>query len=312
MAFIRHLTGADDETYDVFYRLAKGAKSATVELPTPAPTVRQCVSCYNVFADPTDTDFYKNDISPVLFNFSQLSTVNMYLQYGESFTSEVAITDNTLGTFYTLGFIVDTRGNNYIGFAASWQKILNAYGEGMYRIRVAETYMGGTDSVYSDQYCLRKFSADRVNGTVRLEATISNVLGDIFNKNSGTLIDFGAGWYQQIRLPGWFGKDTSTYVKEIVEYKQTMQRKYWKMEQEEHFTLELKLLPSELHMYIKTYYIQADELMITDYNKNNPFSHVQEKVLIDGDYTPTYEKFSKLSWVQVKFKCAINSLRKRQ
>lgn len=301
-----------EEIKEVFYPLSAGPARipATLDLPK-AVNVFKCITCNNVFAHATDNSEFKNDITDFLYRFSALSTVKMFIEKfnGGAYEEVAELKDNTYGLYHALGFKTDSGGNLYTGYHIYWQKVLIALGPGLYRLRIDETYMGATTSQYTEEYCLSVYSAYMTNGTVRIEATIYNVMGDLKDKSS--IIDFSTGWYQSIRLNGIFGYDKATYIKEYNEFHSGIFKPY-KMEATQEFTLKLYQLSGYLHRYISTYYLMSDEIMITDYNSNNPFSHIQEKVCLKGDYSPLDDDGNtELLDVNIDFKSGWNNLRKR-
>lgn len=301
-----------EEIHETFYVIKTAPPSDPPVLDLPASTVKDCPPCMTVFASTADGDPFKNDKRSFLFKFTELlETFTMTLQkkVDGDFEDVLALTDNTLGTYFDLGFIVDDQNRQYAGYLLDWQLVLLAYGTGVYRVVTEETNIFGEFTQTSDEYCLLEYTPYRADGTVKIETTTSNLRGDI-NDPTDT-IAFGTGWYQSTRLCGIFGFDTSDYVEERTEY-ENGQQKWVKDEQTVKYILKLKPISAELHNFVKTDILQADEILITDYNKNNPNKHIQENVNRNGNYEPVWQPKTRVARVDVNFKSAFNNLRKRQ
>lgn len=301
-----------EEIHDTFFVLKTPPPGAPVVLDLPKSTVADCPPCLNVLSSTLDASGFKNDKTGFIFKFSELITGLVFtLQKKENglFTDIETLLDNTWGTFFPLSFIIDEKNRKYAGYLIDWRLVLLGHGTGIYRLKTEEINIFGVFDQVSDEYCLQEYTTDRANGTVKIETITSKLRGDI-NDPTDTL-DFGTGWYNSIRLCGVFGFDTSDYVEERTEYRNG-QQKWVKDEQTVKYILKLKPINSELHNLIKTDILQADEILITDYNKNNAVRHIQENVNRNGNYEPRWQPKTKLAGVDVNFKSAFNNLRKKQ
>ncbi len=190
--------------------------------------------------------------------------------------------------------------------------MLNAFGAGSYRIRTEETSIFGPPiSNYSNEWCLNVYTPDRANGTVRLSYIQNGIIGDIFDFKATK--DFAAlDWFNQIRIPAFFGNETATYEREFVEY--TNRQRVWITDQQEkEFSLNTKRLPAIIHNVLKTEVLQADRIIVTDYNKNNADTFVDICVRGNSDYEPQWnESRSKLASVELKFILEYNTFRKKR
>ena len=54
----------------------------------------------------------------------------------------------------------------------------------------------------------------------------------------------------------------------------------------------------------------SNTILMTDYNTNNMWEHVDTQVVRDGGYEPVKNKASKLAKVSVEFKSAFDNMRK--
>jgi len=186
--------------------------------------------------------------------------------------------------------------------------VLSTHGTGFYRLKTDETNLFGNFEQLSAEYCLLAYTSYRANGTVKLETTTTNLMGSIADPTD--VVSYGAGWYTSLRLCGMFGFDTSEYTEERTEYRNG-QQKWVKDEQTVKYILKLKPVNGELHNFIKTDILQADEILITDYNANNPNKHISVNVNRNGSYEPQWQPKTLLAKVDVNFKSAFNNLRKK-
>jgi len=155
------------------------------------------------------------------------------------------------------------------------------------------------------------YTPDRANGTVRLSYIQNGIIGDIFDFKATK--DFAAlDWFNQIRIPAFFGNETATYEREFVEY--TNRQRVWITDQQEkEFSLNTKRLPAIIHNVLKTEVLQADRIIVTDYNKNNADTFVDICVRGNSDYEPQWnESRSKLASVELKFILEYNTFRKKR
>jgi hypothetical protein len=301
-----------EEIRDTFYVLKMAPPGDPVELDIPTATTRDCPFCLSALASSSDSDPFKNDSRSFLFKFSELvtaSTMTLQKKVDGVYEDVATLEDDILGTYFPLSFIVDEKNRQYIGYLLDWRLVLLAHGTGFYRLETVETNIFGDYTQHSDEYCLLEYTPYRADGTVKIETTTSNLRGDINDPTD--IVAFGSGWYQSTRLCGMFGFDTSDYVEERTEY-YNGQQKWVKDEQTVKYVLKLRPIPAELHNFVKTDILQADEIIVTDYNKNNPNRHIQQYVNRNGNYEPAWKPKTKLAGVEVNFKSAFNNLRKKQ
>lgn len=289
----------------LFYMVGASPNRVAVSLDLPSPRNRDCCSdfCMNVLADIADSDSFKNDKNSFLFVFPDMITqATFYLQkeIDGDFQTVATLNNNMYGTFYPLGFFTNTNNENYIGYLVEWRKVLTLQGTGSYLIEMV-TYspVDGGETIDSLSFDLRAYTPDRANGTVKIEYYISDEIADTFDDKKTRLFD-SLNWYNAIRINGIFGYDESKYTTDFIKY-ENGQKVWVSDEQEPEYTLKTKLLPGSLHRMIKTDILQADTILITDYNKNNGNTHIQRAVKRNSDYSPVWNGNSKLAKVEVKF-----------
>ena len=281
-----------------------------------APTI-DCPFALKVLADAGSSDPIKNDKSSILkWAGASVENITFTLQKrecGGSWTDATALYDDTFGTMYEYGFRTDIYEKTYAGYLLNWKMVLATYGEGNYRIQTTyHLLMGGTSTEVTEEYCLQQYYDHRADGTIRIEATMKGVNGDVLTPS--LYIDYGSAWYQQIRLQGRMYYTKSTYTKETNQYGdgQFNAFRYVVNEQTPKFTVELKPIPGWLDFYLSTNVLQSDVLLLTDYNRKNRHALVSIPVMNDGEYLPKNNDYaSKYSAVTLEFSYAQNQLRSR-
>jgi len=301
-----------EEIKDDFIILKENPVATVDSLDIPASAVKECPFDLIVLADDSGSEF-SNDKSSVLFRYNAaVASIEMRLQQkqGSVWVDVDVLDNNDVGEFFSLGFIIDEKNRNYIGYLIHWARVLAIHGAGTYRVKTFETTILGTGNKTTQEWCLKEYTPERAEGTVKLEIITNSVRGDIDDETD--FIDFGdVNWYNSYRLCGMFGFDTSDYVEEHTIF-QNGSKQYVRDEQTPKYKLKLKRLPGWLHNIIKTDILQADEIDITDYNKNNPNTHIQRPVRRNGNYEPQWDerKRSKLAPVEIQFENRFDNLRK--
>jgi len=264
--------------------------------------------CYelNVFADSGNSSALRNDNSNIVKIIPKQYTITMRLQkfVSGSWVNQDTLTNDTYGTYYAQGFATKDN-NDYVGYALSWRLVLAAYGIGRYRIAFDAAASG---AIYSEEYCLRNFTQQAVDGSVRIKYLWNSVIGD---KDQSKQRDFvGLNWWNEIRIaPAIFGNKKGTYEVETVRYQNGKERAVKKSFKEEYLLL-IKQLPSDLHDVMMNDILLADEISITDYNKINASSFVNQEVEISGGYEPDYSNGKALPDVSVTFTDKYDNRRK--
>jgi hypothetical protein len=277
-----------------------------------APTFTECENnifdcgfMMPVFAGGTGD--LENDKSSILAMFQAWTTAAVFtIQKEEGGPyKDKATFSNSYGTLYPLGF--STSKPKYTGILIEWEKVLAAFGEGVYRIEIKETNTLGDKLHYSKPYCLKTWNCELTNNTVRLEWENNRGIGDI--ENDRNILDFAnINWYAQLRLPqSIFGYPLSTYEVSEIQYNNGQQEDY-KNVQEEKYTLTTGQLPAWVHDIIKTYACQSQTLRVTDYSNNNPQMLIEKSVKLTSAYEPRWSRQSKCASVTLEFKPRFNRL----
>lgn len=304
-------------TYGRFY-LVKSAVPSTPSLDVAASTTVDCCGDFSlkVLADTEDDDEFKNDRTTFhkYYNSLVVDTALMELhKWNGSEYEKVADLDNDdYGTYYQYGFFTNDASESFVGYEVDWRLVLDEFEAGSYKIKLnVHTVLDEEFSVYSDEYCLKKYSAARANGTMKIEYYLNGIIGD--SNNDEIVRDYGTlNWYNSVRIPGWFGFPKSEYSKEYTQY-DTGSREWVKDEQEPEFLMTVKRVSAIVHNIMRTDVAQADTVLVTDYNSNNPETWIQKSVQLTGGYSPEWHIMkSELAGVNLKFRQRINNLRKNR
>lgn len=281
-------------------------RSAPSEITTY--TIQQIESgcCFELpaLAETVYTSDYKNDYMSVITWWGiDIASVTMYLQkYSNgSWTNVATLNGNTYGTFYTLGFYTTIDNEKAIGFNLKWENVLIALGEGNYRIKTTATSITSeTINKYSFDYCLKEYTDNRADRTIRVEWWLNGIIGDkdfddqrndYSNKN----------WANQIRLPeSKFGYTKDDVERTFVKY-QGGENIWLKDESIPEFTLKTGRYTADLHNFIKYNLLKGDKISITDYNTNNAERFIDKYVVPNGGYSPNWVDGSIHASCEIKF-----------
>lgn len=287
-----------------FVLLLKNPDAVVPVLDIPE-TNRQCCFQLGVLAEIDGTDDLKNDKSSKFFFFDEGYTGAIMIlkkQVNGEYENVVVLSDTAFGEYYPYGFATNSRGEKMMGYVLDWKLVLEAHGEGSYMIEaLADTFTGGEKSFFSYEYCLLTYKPHRAEKTVRISFWQTGVMGNI-NDDAET-IDFGDFTaFGQIRLPdSYFGNDTSNYEDSYVRYANGQQK--WLTDSQDQFLeLECRKLPAYLHDHLRSDILQADRILITDYNSRNPNKNLINKyVRRNSGYEPRWHRGSMYAPVTIKF-----------
>ena len=294
------------------------ATNPLVDNPTlsgivPTSSVAQCCTKTTFFASTLDDADLKNDKTSALFVLSSsVSAAILSLQKADAagdFADVTTLVDDTYGTFYALSFNTDDDARKYIGYKVDMRAVIIGFGVGSYRITAALTTIFGSKSIYSNDWCLKEWSASGIDGTVRIETRTNGIRGVATSQTD--YIDFNAlDWYNQTRLKGMFGFETSEFSREKVEYSNG-QNEWITDEQTVKYILKLKPIDENTRDFLRVDVLQADEIIITDYNSKNAFTNIETYVNGDGSFEPRFNIKEALP-VDISFVSAFNNLRKKR
>jgi hypothetical protein len=294
--------------FQVFTKVAEPIGAIT-RPDVPAFKLRECCFALPALADTSDADIYRNDKHSIIGKYDKdlYTTVVISLEkyVNGSWTEQVQISDNTYGTYYSLGSLTDTTTQlNYVGFYCEWRNVLSAFGEGTYRFNFIETdfQAAETTTLYPFEFCLQNYTDERADFTTRFQWNTQGFRADWQTElDTWDFSQIPDGWDNQLRFPqSIFGGTKSEYTREFIRY-QNGQQKYLQDEQVEKYTWHSGQYPAELHNFIKTCVLQSDYLTVTDYNSNNPNIFKDKAINADGNYEPDWKYNNRRAFVSVDF-----------
>lgn len=219
--------------------------------------------------------------------------------------------DDDYGTYYNYGNW--SAFPNYQGYRINWGHVLTKSGPGRYRIRLETPSVLDTKPqpfpycLVSEGFDLMAWDCNRAHGTAKFESYMSGRIGSI--TTDGFVFDLcNISLFDSIRQKGFFGKEKTTYDEILLEY-QTGKIDRVRDEAIQEFEWNSKPMPHWLHERFKAYGMMADELYVSDYNKNNSDYNIKRKPIVkSGGYEPTYYLHSRLLNVKTKFKEGIQGV----
>jgi len=263
---------------------------------------------------------YENDVNSFLVSNAlsvpnPSATITFYLQKCtlEIWNNVATLNNNDYGTYRAIGTIVNHP--TYAEYVVSWGLVLNLHGVGLYRIKAVTSFGAIPDQcLVSEHIELMAWDCLRAHGTVKIEVNRTGVVGDV--NNDGELFDLCTkDHYDSIRLPGFFGHETTPEIEKVIHKYQNGQMTNVHSEAINSFLWNTLPLPKWAHDRMKIYGLLNTVPVISDYNWNNSdYAIRRKKFILDGGYEPKdYDKetpHSKigLAKVSVKFKEGIQGL----
>jgi hypothetical protein len=275
-----------------------------------------CCSDYvwRVFGNTANTsDELKNDKNSFIWNFDNdvidtAATIEITIWKNGSLLTD--ITDDSYGKLYAYDFFRNSDNRSFVGYLINWGIVLNTHGAGLYHLQLeVNTIFGSQIILKTDTYCVKQYSEALADKTVRLEYYINGIIGD--SKTDELTTDYGTiNWYNSHRFDGYFSFEKSRFEKDYIRYENGLDEKVTD-EQFPEYVLDLKPIPAPKHNILRTDILQADKILITDYNTRNFDKYYQKSVQVISEYAPNilYLK-TKLAPVKLNFKPAINNLKR--
>ena len=286
------------------------------------PKSQDC--CYDLIAfvhPPLITDPQKNDKYHYLFRFDKdlvPSTALLKLQKHDGGWNDVVnLTDNTYGTFEVYGYFTSTVTNErYTGYLIDWIKVYNVHGLGHYRVScTAEDIFTNQSILFGFSFCLKIYSAEQADGTVRIEWVHNGIVGNA--EVDEKVIDYSElNLYQQFRINNgskfsWTG---ATEEKES-NWLQTGEMLDISRKQNQTLSLLIGRAPVEIHEILLFDAFMADTIQVTDYNNVNFIrgskNFFKKQVKKNGGYSIEDTGQSLLASVEVELEAAINNHNKQ-
>ena len=281
--------------------------------PSTDPCSMNCPQL--VLAENSFTSVLKNDFNSFLYELPLASsTILLTLQKwnGLAWIDQTNLTNNTYGQHFATGFYAER--DTFSGFRIDWDTVLAAFGTGVYKIKNTGNYFGNTYTSYSEMFCLKVYSENTANDTVRFEWALNN----IFQLSSDKKLDVSLmDFKQSMRVTGIFNELDSDEEKVELEY-QNRQIDVVRDELIRKFSFTSGRMPQWLHVRLRdiaflsntepiivgttTNYKLDSNLRVTDYNKNQEVVFERFNIVRDGGYPMLSEINSLLKRTTVNFK----------
>lgn len=278
------------------------------EINYPLEVKDLCCFTLDVFASPTNpTNLFENDFNSFIWGFSDIATSVVLELYKCDEKVDDLINDD-YGDFKGFGFHEDGI-KKYIGIhKLSWLSVYNDFGAGMYKVRV--NVNSGEYIEDSFQYNLQLYTPAKADNSVRFTFNHNGIIGDLFNPKSLRSFE-GLKWDNQLRLRGLVYTATPTYSQEEISY--------WNGETQDvvnELVVEYKALmrpiPYFLHKYLQIDVMQADTIVLDDYNSTSPLRpFLGREVKFNGGYEINQIERAKRSSATLTFKDKYQNFRKR-
>lgn len=272
--------------------------------PTPPElednTNKACCYIPLALADVSSSDALRNDTSLFFERFSKSVTsapVKLQKLIAGVWVDQATITTGSYGTLYALGFAV-RNSFKYLAYLLNWKHVLATHGHGCYRLD-----MGGKPS---QVYDLKHYNAINANNTTRISYTLNSVLGGVLPED---VIDYsGLNLSGQVRLSNSiFGQPNLPHTIEKQRYENGLEVDHVN-ELRRQYRLNIKSISFDFLEWLSVTVLQADEILITDYNANNGSKFVDVSVKLASAIEPqnTYGNCN----VSITFESAYNNNRK--
>jgi len=300
---------------------------------TICPTIeRGCPFDLDVFSDHTDPlNDLKNDKSDFYYSDTNtIAAIALTLQKNDSncadgnWIDKATFSNSNYGKFFAYGKsndftgvdFVDDYGRKYTGLFLEWLKIYNAFGNGVYRMKIVRTDIDNNSITCYDQriFCLKTWNCNLADKSVRLETINKGLRGD--RDNPYIFIDYQAGWNGQIRLRGIIYDDKPTYVNEFTEFgdSQSNRDEDYIAELHPKMKIDFKPVPGWIDRYLENYFLLANQKFVTDYNSVNINVFDKTPVYNDGGIESKRETLApteRLAAITISCRYALNNLRAR-
>lgn len=214
----------------------------------------ECEYVAKVFYSLTGED-HENDKNSFLFKRVAI-TDTIVIKLFKDGLELTTITDNTYGTFYDFGDLINP---DLTGFLVEWEKIGTIEGIGEYKIVAEKTILGNSTTVTSVDFELKYYAPCLANGTFRFDWVQNGcILSDPIQYQ-------GLQWYNSMRIEGKFWRKTPTLEQE--EFQDT-NRKTQQIQDSirNEYEVQTKPIPSQVANLIVYNALLADSLKVNDYN----------------------------------------------
>ena len=246
-------------------------------------------------------EWWKNDKKSFIFSkkFSADTITFSLLKDGV----EVAVLNSsTYGEYFNFGSIYLIN-PNYKGFIVDWDKVQQAFGYGVYVVRTTYVSLGTTFIYDSHNFEVVEYTPRRADNSVRIEWYQSGVIMSGFDYS-------GIGWYQSLRIDGYFGKKTPELN---IDNYQDKNRNVKQIQSKivNSYTLITHLLPSYISDVLNEDSILGNDIYITDYNLLNTKLYRRFNVYVSDIKSVEHHNFNKRINYAYEFKEKKDNIIKR-
>jgi hypothetical protein len=245
----------------------------------------ECCCAYDVYADLTSNDSWKNDVKGVYLKRSTS---------GDTATFKIKDCNNNILTNYgtVLSFPNDPLTK---GFVYNWKQYLQTYGAGVYTISVDYSISGITGTLVFGAFNLQNYSLAKLDETIRLKS--------LFNSYSmEENIDFtGSNFVDTVRVAGYFGlMQPNVEVNNLIDKGRKMvktTREYLRS-----YELTCEPLTSCESPLILKHLLNEDGCFISDYNiSNHSYLYNDFPVIVSGEINCEYPSNARLMRLKATF-----------
>jgi hypothetical protein len=258
-------------------------------------------------------DELKNDKYTYMLNFDNDiidSVAPIEINIYKNGVSQSDLTDDSFGKYYAYNFFRNSDNRSFIGYMVNWGQVLSYFGAGIFQLEITvTTIFGSVISQKSDSFCVKEYSESLADKTVRIEYYLNGIIGD--SKFDELTTDYGTlNLYNSHRFDGYFMYQKSRYEKDYIRYENGLDEKVTD-EQYPEYILSLEPIPAFKHNRLRTDILQADTVLITDYNTRNFDKYYQKSVQVISEYAPEIIPLkTKCAPVKLNFKPGINNLKR--
>lgn len=312
------------------YRYLRGSQSApfleseepeSMDLCDDEP--QDCCSPDNfkllALADPVFTNPERNDFATMLYKVFGNNTITFSLQKWNINVWDEVVADlsaTSYGTYYQPGILEEAPVpiSKFTGYRLEWRQVLINDGAGIYRMKAAGTFLGVAWEDCGRIYCLKEYSTNAANHTVRFEWTNNGIVSyanpntGIFNKTDYKNID----WADMIRLTGAFGFPEDKQDVIDLSYQVGNHLEIERIRDKTNYSYKFKsgYYPAWVHYLLKDIAFKSNSLLATDYNKLAKHNFVRKAIIKEADgYAPDYTHVYKKPYkVEVNFRDKLDDL----
>ena len=253
-------------------------KRKTLATKKYIPKIEGCKSFYLcndcsilVLSDLFDNSPFKNDFYSFYDQLNNDTDVSYYLI--DPSGNETQIVNGTYGDYYPK----NSLNVNTAGFVANWLSISNLKGYGKFKIKQEYTSNGSVIDSVETCFNLMPFNCKMADNTVRITSTKHGYI--VGGNNYQTLP--GIVWKTQIRLNGYFEVKNHTTKVDNIEFSDKSQEQIQTQIIDNYKLTLLNITNKQAIQIIKDDFL-ANDIIIDDYNQNNPNELLNKQVILES------------------------------